>query len=509
MFTIEEIQKTHPNYIEVAQKADYHYRSFVGGDEYRSGGYLRKYLGEDEGPGNQYYNRLLSTALDNHCKTVIDVYRSFLFRNGPTRDLGLAGYMPEVEEFKDDVDLEGRDMDDFMKMVNDWTSVYGTTWILIDKPAFQAQTAAEEQALGLRPYAAMYSPSAVLDWKYSTDITGRRVLTMVKIVEERCTDYDVIKIWTPMEVHKVWVQKDIKNAVTSNLIVYGQGMSQGQTYEYTDIINYEITPNPLGIIPIINVVATPSLIDGVGVSDINDVADIQRSIYNKLSEMEQAIRISNHPALVKTADTKAQAGAGAVITMDSNLDAGLKPYLIQPTGATVDSIAKAIELEVDSIKRMTHLAAVQATKGSPMSGVALQTEFQLLNASLSERADLLEQIEYKIWALFFSWMGMDTPEEFEIDYPDSFDLRDQHSDLELYKKALEIVPVDAFKKEVYKRIAELVLGDEEAVMAAIENLGLDTPEVTQAIADYSALENQEKLDLLNADIAEEQQQLDL
>ena len=72
---------------------------------------------------------------------------------------------------------------------------------------------------------------------------------------------------------------------------------------------------------------------------------------------------------------------------------------------------------------------------------------------------------------------------------------------------MEIVPVDAFKKEVYKRIAKLVLGDEEAVMAAIENLGLDTPEVTQAIADYSALENQEKLDLLNADIAEEQQQL--
>ncbi len=507
MFTIEEIQKTHPNYIEVAQKADYHYRSFVGGDEYRSGGYLRKYLGEDEGPGNQYYNRLLNTALDNHCKTVIDVYRSFLFRKGPTRDLGLAAYMPEVEEFYDDVDLEGRCMDDFMKMLNDWVSVYGGMWVLVDKPAYQAQTAAEEQALGIRPYAAMYSPSAILDWKYETDITGRRVLTMVKIVEERCTEYDIVKIWTPMEVHKVWVKKDIKNSVTSNLIVYGQGMTQGQTYEYTEILDYEITPNPLGIIPIVNVIATPSLIDGVGVSDINDVADIQRSIYNKLSELEQAIRISNHPALVKTASTKAQAGAGAVITIDENLDGALKPYLIQPTGATVDSIARAIELDVEAIKRMTHLAAVQATKGSPMSGVALQTEFQLLNASLSERADLLEQIEYKIWTLFFSWMGMDMPEKFEVDYPDSFDLRDQHSDLELYKKALDIVPVDEFKKEVYKRIAELVLGNEESVMAAIENLGLNTPEVDAAVTEYATLEAQEQLQLLNADIAEEQQQL--
>jgi hypothetical protein len=39
---------------------------------------------------------------------------------------------------------------------------------------------------------------------------------------------------------------------------------------------------------------------GLGVSDLTDIADLQKAIYNELSEIEQIIRISNHPSLVKT-----------------------------------------------------------------------------------------------------------------------------------------------------------------------------------------------------------------
>ena len=46
--------------------------------------------------------------------------------------------------------------------------------------------------------------------------------------------------------------------------------------------------------------------------------------------MEQLIRLTNHPSLVKTPSVNASAGAGAVIEMPDELEPNLKPYLLQP-----------------------------------------------------------------------------------------------------------------------------------------------------------------------------------
>jgi hypothetical protein len=59
---------------------------------------------------------------------------------------------------------------------------------------------------------------------------------------------------------------------------------------------------------------------------------MQQAIYQELSEIEQLIRISNHPTLVKTYDTDASAGAGAVINISDDMDGALKPYQMQPSG---------------------------------------------------------------------------------------------------------------------------------------------------------------------------------
>jgi hypothetical protein len=44
------------------------------------------------------------------------------------------------------------------------------------------------------------------------------------------------------------------------------------------------------------------------------------------------------------------------------------------------------------------MGSVRGTSGNQISsGIALQTEFQLLNARLSEKADYLENAEEQIW----------------------------------------------------------------------------------------------------------------
>ena len=146
----EDLLSTHTAYNGHAQQADFFYRSYVGGKLYQQGEYLIKYLGEQNAPGDAYAKRLAATPLDNHVKTTVDIYGSFLFRTLPKRTLANLIKDPQVVQFMADVDQNGTSFDTFMKQVNDMAMVLGNMWILVDKPTYAASTQAEQQALGIK-----------------------------------------------------------------------------------------------------------------------------------------------------------------------------------------------------------------------------------------------------------------------------------------------------------------------------------------------------------------------
>ena len=471
-YTLDDIKQTHAYFPSLSRQWDYLHRSYLGGREYREGAYLRKYLNEDSGPGNQYILRLLNTPNYNYCKNTIDVYRSFLFRVLPTRKLGELIEDPLVEEFIDDADKECRSLDAFMKTLSDRLQIFGSVWLAVDRPDYQAASTLEEIALGIRPYVTLFNPGRVMDWQYEYNFDGSSYLSMIKVIEESTPQFDIIKIWTPTTVTKVVVEK-AKIAASANKDPLALGNDPNNQNNYSKIIKQEEIPNPLGSIPFINVITEPGLVKGTGVSYLNDVADITRSIYNKLSNLEQTIRISGHPTLVKTAETEAAAGAGAIITMPDNLMGDLKPYLLQPSSSSIDGIISAINADIKTIDEITHLGAVRATNGSPMSGVALQTEFQMLNSKLSDLATILEEAEERIWELYFQWQGMEWPEDFEIAYQKNFDLRDKHADLELFRKGLDILKgrnLLDFEAKILEQVAELILEDDEDIQEVCDEI---------------------------------------
>jgi hypothetical protein len=194
---------------------------------------------------------------------------------------------------------------------------------------------------------------------------------------------------------------------------------------------------------------------------------MQRAIYQELSEIEQLIRISNHPTLVKSFQTDASAGAGAVINLPDDMDASLKPYQLQPSGQNLDAVRASITDKVEAINRMSHMGAVRGTEAMTMSGVAMQTEFQMLNAKLAEKADLLELAEEQLWLLFCDWQDV-TP-DVEIFYPDAFDLRDYDKEL-MFLQQLRSTGVKSvtLSQEIDKKIADLLLDDEELAKSHVE-----------------------------------------
>jgi hypothetical protein len=440
----EDLLNTHPMYQQTAKEADFFYRSYVGGKLYQKGEYLIKYLGEDNTPGDSYGKRIGATPLDNHVKTTVDIYSSFIFRNLPKRTLGQLYSNPSVQQFMKNTDQNGMGLDSFMKSINDMALVLGSVWLLVDKPNYAVSSAAEAEALGIKPYVCAYTPQNVLDWEYTRSVNGTHQLSYVKVLESETNNQSSVTEWFPDRIVKTIVQ-------TNDL------------GEASHIVSTEEFQNPLGIVPFINYAPLPAPQKGIGYSVVGDVAYSQKYIYNLLSELEQNIRISGHPSLVKTPSTRASAGAGAIIEVQEDMEPGLKPYLLQPSGSSIDGILDAIDKIVHSIHRMTHTSAVQIMRGSPMSGVALATERQLLNTKLAQISQGLEETEQKIWNLFMVWQELDMPEDFSIHYAQTFDIRDEHSDLELYRKALTTVSDPKFVEEMNVKVAELLIENEETL----------------------------------------------
>ena len=370
--------------------------SYVGGMEYKNAGHLTRYQLETDA---EYAARLKTTPLENHCQSVISVFNSFLFRECPEREFGALEMMPELKDFCKDADFDGRSLDAFMKDVATWSSVFGHCWIIVSKPNVGATTVADEQALGIRPYVSLLTPMVVLDWTYQRQPSGRVELTYLRYLEETTGELSTVKEWTKESIRTVVI--NVKN----------------------DLIEEEIIEvNGLGKIPAICAYNGRSIIRGFGVSDIADIADAQKFIYNCTSEAEQSIRLDSHPSLVKTPETEAGTGAGSLIHMPENLDPGLKPYILEFGGASIDSIDK-----------MANTGAVRATESRTMSGVAMETEFQLLNARLSEKADNLELAEEQMWKLWCEYMG--TTWEGKVEYPGSFNIRDTQAEIDQLVKA--------------------------------------------------------------------------
>ncbi len=432
----EFVEDTHSDFELMINRWEFYLRSYLGGDEFKAGKYLNEYQLELD---MEYDNRINYTPIDNHCRNIVSIYSSFLFRVPPTRDYGTLTTEPALEGFIKDTDLEGQNFNAFMKNAQTYSSVYGNVWIFVDKPESNAQTRAEELNQGVRPYLNLITPDNVYDWHYARASSGRYYLDYIKVREEVTKDGTYFRVWTPEEINYVFVPEKT-----------GEPKIE------------ETKTNPLGMIPAVCLYNKRSPKRGVGISDLTDVALLQRSIYNELSEMEQLIRLSNHPSLVKTQGVEASAGAGAVVSMPDDLDSGLKPYLLQPSGANLSEIRASIEQKVEMIDRATHMSGVRHTKKQVQSGIALQTEFENLNSTLSEKADLLENAEEQIWSIWANWQNKVF--DGQIDYPDSFNLRDYAADLQFLQLAKASgVRSSTFQKEIDKQIVKAVVDEDEII----------------------------------------------
>ena len=442
-YSKEQATDTHKDYKENINNYEYFIRSYNGGYDYTLGQYLNRYNLELD---NEFNQRLANTPCDNHCRNIIQIYSSFLFRVKATRDFGSMADEPSLESFLKDADLEGNSFNSVMKQAQNYASIYGHCFLVLDKPTVQLRTRADELNQDVRPYVSVITPENVLDWNLKREVNGKYYLDYLKVREEVDKDGGIYyRMWYPDRIDTV----------------YQEGNSEPSIIDTAD--------NQIGRIPAVILYNAKSHKRLIGISDLTDIADLQKAIYNEYSEIEQLIRLTNHPSLVKTPSVNASAGAGAVIEMPEEIEPNLKPYLLQPSGQNLNAIMESIRHKVEAINRIAHTGAVRTTKQQVSSGIALQTEFELLNARLSEKADNLELAEEQLFRLY--GMFQNTEFDGEINYPDSFNIRDYGVDLQFFSMAKAMnLQSPTFNKEVDKEIVRAVIDDDEKLSQSFEEI---------------------------------------
>ena len=127
------------------------------------------------------------------------------------------------------------------------------------------------------------------------------------------------------------------------------------------------------------------------------------------------------------------------------------------------------------IMTITHLAAINTVSTVAKSGVALQTEFTMLNTRLGDKADSLERLENQIWELFQVWSDYEADDTFLIEYKKKFDLRDEVTDLTNLNAVREMnIQSKTLNNEIEKQIAKIIIHNGDVLEDIVEEIDSNT-----------------------------------
>tara|TARA_R100001463_G_scaffold61165_1_gene113925 strand:+ start:905 stop:2572 length:1668 start_codon:yes stop_codon:yes gene_type:complete len=373
--------------------------------------------------GSFYAEKLDNTPLYNYVKLIVAEYNSILFRNPPTRIL--PDY-PGIDQFLNDVDGEGNSITEFMSLVDQYTTIFGVCHVGCYKPIGSDI-----------PRWKIHSPLDITNWSYSYDIDGNLRLKEVVVKVEETDQHIVYRHITPETIDTIFIgtDDDYLPPVDSELI---ETLDEG-TFRISQ-------PNELGMVPIVTTYQNVKVYNGVGTTVIQDVAQIQRSVYGDMAEIYSAITYGAHPTLVvdETTDqiNDGQIGAepGSVIRVQSGLT-GEPSYVYEfasPQLTAIDSIKSLVDSKIDKMTAISMLRSEDLIK-SARSGEQIEVYDDKLAALIRRKATNLESAESRLWNLYFAWTNQNKPEDFAISYNRQFNKKALEHELSEINLSLQVL----------------------------------------------------------------------
>ena len=340
---------------------------------------------------NFYYEKLANVPVFPYTRLYVSEYNAILFRSPPSRNLPEAD---DVQAFIRDTDGEGNSINEFMSMVDTFSTTFGIVWVSCMK-GVDAQY----------PLWKMHKPTDVLNWSYKYNTSGELELNRILIRVANEPDMEIYHYITPDEFHIVF-----KPLVDPDDMLF-EIPEEAEQVESDDSTFYRlIMPNELGYIPVRPVYQSTPIVQGIGHTPIFDIAQIQRSVYALSGEIYSAVSYGLHPVNLVDEDTLNRNGnsvgaePGAVIVTGAALD-GQPNYVYEFVSPDVGSITEIREIMDQQISKMNEVAMIRSEEliKASRSGAQIEQYDSKLEAFIRKKATSLEQAEFNLWKIWYDW----------------------------------------------------------------------------------------------------------
>jgi hypothetical protein len=458
------LARRHPGW-EVADHWRFLIDAYLGGPTWTQRHIFRFYKeGEAE-----FKDRQARAYRQNLSRRVVKTYTSHLFKVPAVRDR--SGAPEAVKAWWTDADKEGRSIEDLMRLVSDWSGAVSPVFVVVDRPGRPQGlqgvplSVADEQTLGLRPYAYVVMPTQVLDFGLDED----GAFTWIAIEERGRDDADPLTA-TGAAVTRIrlWTREDWS-------LYQVDPEAEGGLRLVTPP-----TPHGLGRVPVVQVSHEDGPDRYRGVALLEEIAYKDRAIANNESRLDAIICDQTfsqlaipHKGLLASAGRDEDGKRRAMIEMGTrrvflfNDDAQHPPMYLSPDA---DQARLVLDLIAQQRREVFEDAVLDSEGGRQRQGAETATgrayDFEKLNAALVGKARNLERAERQLIELVCLWTGTPIPEREALDslvvYPDKFDVSALADDLAEAVKLTQVPGLGpTFWAEYLERLVSKVLPDLE------------------------------------------------
>ncbi len=438
------VTNQHPLYARYEDAWRLNVKSYWGGPEYKHGQYLKMYATDSSTPSdiirtqevtgdgtptgkyssvaianspseaenpdymlnNFYGEKLDQVAVYPYTRLYVSEYNAMLMRSSPSRVLPET---PEIEAFSKDCDGQGNSLNEFWSMVDIYTTVYGVVWVSCIKYGDADY-----------PLWRWHSPLDVTNWQYKYNNKGELELKEIVIKLGDEPEVDIYQHITDETITTIYVPQteefSAENLPEEAEYYDDEGDEDSGYYQI-------IQENTLGELFVRPVYQSNKIYNGVGHTNIFDIAQIQRSIYSLSADAYSAFTYGSHPVNIidsETADMNdgaISAEPGAVIRVNASLT-GSPAYVYEFVAPPLDSISEIRAYINQNIEKMNEVAMVRSDDliKASRSGAQIEQMDSKLEAFVRRKAISLENAEYQMWKLWFQWQEQDMPEDLSVSY---------------------------------------------------------------------------------------------
>ncbi len=442
------IYRRHSDYAQ--RVGDWHLfeAAHIGGRKFINGGHLFQHSIE-EAVG--YSKRLQRAYYYNYCKPIVSIYNQFIFSAQVSRTIKDK----KLRQFANNSTGDGKTIDGLISLVNKYSAIFGTVYVVVepdDLPMPKVGTAVVQQ--GIR--AKILKPYTIIDW--SIDKNGD--FNWVKIKTEHSDDSDPNTERTSKPRYILWERH------------------QWTILDDTGAIVGEPQVNQLGVVPIvvINHYEQPTNDSIVGESLIEDIAVINRSLFNWCSLLDEILYEQTFSMLAvqtKKQDKSIQlVGTKRVFTYEAGMHV---PAFVSPDASQAKIFIEWINKSIREMYRLASLERSGMVYRSETAQSGDSKEFDLIdtNQAIAAKAQILAEAEIKIMALVAGWENAKRVKQsssisipglidkvkklIEVSYPKTFDVRGYQNELTTAFEVLNNNISITFAKEFRKYLATRAL----------------------------------------------------